>query len=871
MKTAIHFLLLVGIGHIAHAQALPELEPFVAETGSYIAEPEFTATQIQTFDEKDIFQSGRQNLAEIIRLSPAITGPGNLQGRQSGLSSAAEQFVALRGLPANATLVLFNGQRLAYSAGAQTDNDAVNIATLPFLAVNQIDILNQGAAATYGSDAIAGVINILSLRDYEGAKLYGYYGYADNQNSYTIGGIAGGKVDETSITVMASYEHEDNVLSKDRNLTETANFTRFGFADFRSTSANPPLILPDSGGFLQLNPGGDPNVMADYSGFDRPYDYYPEMSALSETDTASFYANVNHPLQKVNGVTTVEAYMTGYFTWMETQQNQAPAPVAADRETVDLGAGPTLLFIPATNPHNPFGENVLWEKRFSELGDRVLTTTEQNFTWQGGLQGERDALNWNWNVGISQDYSKLTATHLVNANALQSQILSTDPGSINLFGPSSLNVGNPNLASLDYTTIDKGTYRILSTNGSISDELIQTDAGPIIGAAGLELRNEYLDFSPDSLKAQGLALGAPAQAGTNGDRTVFGMFGEARVPVLNNTSTVEFLNLNLAGRGEYYSDFGWVGTPAFRIAARPKVVPVTFSGNVETGYRAPGLQQLYQGNRVNYQPISNPLDTGQGVVGVRESGYSQLDPEKSLSWGVGFEADPTDSFVFGAGFWQILQNDVIGLPSPQFLVDQAIAGNELPAGSQVTFGPGGTVTSISSRYANLGKRRVEGIDMNGAWRALESDAGSITLGGRATYIASFKEQSTPAGAYSQNAGQFDALNGVSIPRWKTRLSATGEHKGWALTLAWNFISSTRETNLSPARQPIGTRYVGSWSSFDLQLAYEYEGWTAAIGVNNLNNEQPPYSVQQANIFNIYDRSQYSILGRQFYIEVAKEF
>ncbi|MBL4942102.1 MAG: TonB-dependent receptor, partial [Colwellia sp.] len=512
-------------------------------TGSHIKRLDMEGpSPVTSLSAADITRTGVTDLIGLFAKLP-IAGQGTFstQANSSDDTANGGSSVSLRGLGADSTLILVNGRRISVSPFAKgIDTAFVDINNIPISAIKRVDILKDGASATYGSDAIAGVINIILKDDIDGAELTARISdTADGGGrEESISLVFGSHTDKASNTFILDYFNREEVLYADRSYSKTANQTASRpndpyATDFRSSSGIPGTIAlaSDPTNRMPDTFGNDVCAPEDIVGTLCRYDYAPHMSMIPASERFSF-----NYLGKYEINDNMRAFV-------ELNGQNA-------KTTVKGAGSPSFneLFMAGDNPNHPmanmpehefYQQDLTMRRRMVDIGNRKKEVDSNYYRTILGLKG--DIGEWDWEVAYS--YIKSTSVErgvdgFPNSRRVQEAI---DNGSWNPFEPS-----QNSQAALDYietTTTRTGKSTNRTYDAKISGPVIELPHGDLLVAFGAEYREETISDNPDDQFLRGEVFGTEAtQASGSRDNTA--IFAELAIPVLDN------LEVQLAARYE---------------------------------------------------------------------------------------------------------------------------------------------------------------------------------------------------------------------------------------------------------------------------------------------------------------------------------
>jgi len=766
--------------------------------------------------------------------------------------------INLRGLGVGATLVLVNGRRQPLSGSSA---DFVDVSNIPAAAVDHIEILPQGASAIYGSDAIAGVVNIILRDHFDGAQTSVHYGgMPGGRDNTTISQLLGTHWDSGNALLVYQYSDATELPMSARGYAASADKQAYGGGDYRSFYAAPGNVVSPS---TLLPISSSPNYENDFA----QYDLFPQATQHS------VYGTAKEELGKL------ELFAEGRFT-----QRSTYAQHTYENDTVVLGAN---------NPFNPFpGSPTLVDYSFSKaFGPVTFAGETRDYV---GTLGARLNLGPDWQATLSETYGQerlyVDEYNEVNFSALSAAASSTDPNSaFNPFGVTNSAV----LDSIRAANLLHSTSGIETTSLVADGPLFNLPAGSAKLAVGLERREESYGLSS-------FWTGPPSSSQPPADerftRHVGSAFTELSVPLLgdpSNRHATPRLELTLAGRYDDYSDFGHTTNPEFGIHWAP-LDSLKLRASWGRSYRAPKLDDLYDTahNVSALTVLPDPQSpTRNSAVLVIQGNNPNLKPETAKTWTAGFDVvpDADPDLALSLTYYSIDFAGQIATPDVQNPFN--ILAQESEWSGVITRNPTaaqiaaicnrpdylyGTIASclaskpaaiIDYRLANLSSTQTNGLDLN-IHQKLRTDVGLFDLGWTGNYVFHFKQE------LSSTSPAVDVLNTYSNPlKFRFRTTAAWdqhlpEESGLGASLAVNFTNAYRNPTSTALPE------IGSLTTVDLQLRYHYaesSGWLGgidfAINAINLFNQSPPF------VDNIYgfDNLNAQPLGRVLGLTVTKKW
>jgi iron complex outermembrane receptor protein len=632
--------------HAAYAQDTtqnPAPLQRVEVTGSRIRQVDLeTAQPIQVVTQEQIQKTGLVTVGDIINNLASATTPDFSKG--GSLVSNAEnggQYPNLRNLGANRLLVLVDGKRWSQSVGGYTD-----VSTIPSAFIDRIEVLKDGASAIYGSDAIAGVVNIILKKSMEGGQLSVYEGanqHKGDGKSKDFSLSYGAGTDAASLMFGISHTEQGAVWAKDRDITAYSygpNHISSGLGTGpwgRIRQVNPATggatgfnrYLNHTGSYDGVGTGDPSNLQSSYHTF---------TGAAADTFNSASQMQFSMPT-KLDNIFTKGSVQLPYGMQFST------TAMFAQRTSDSQVAGYPLnsmtqanypVYIAANNYYNPYpGQDLFFYRRTIEV-PRTVDNENRTVHIDASLTGDFKLVGrtWNWDVDYNHSSVSGDITSHGNLNLLNlkkalgpsfmnasGQVVCGTPGHLDptcvpfniLGGPSA---SNP--AALDYV-MSTGQHGYGSTVNSATanittDSLFALPAGNVGFAAGLEHREVRGYDTPGQFEQSGYSTDLAANS-TIGRYNVKEAYAELSVPVLKNLPGVESLNFDVATRYSDYSNFGSTHNSKVSVEWRP-IKDLLVRGNWGQGFRAPALGDVFGGGSQSFDTYLDPCDSHFGQAGV---------------------------------------------------------------------------------------------------------------------------------------------------------------------------------------------------------------------------------------------------------------
>jgi iron complex outermembrane recepter protein len=625
------------------ASATPKVLQTVTVTGSLIRSVDVEMAQpVVTITSQDIQKQGFATVGQLLQnLTSASTADISKSDPLDAGPDVGGTFIDLRNLGAQRTLVLIDGKRVGTSFDGLT-----NLDTIPVSIVDHIDVLADGASAIYGSDAIAGVVNIVTKKDFNGAELDVYDGkympHGDgDQGQYSV--LFGKKYDRGAIELSAQYQKQDSISSADRPYSYyplTNNYPLNGWASLGPQGQ----FFDASGNQWVLNNGGNPRNINDYHLFQQPTyasngvvtntgDYYninPYNTLLSATNMKNLFAQGHYDINK---------NITADFTASYNEQGNTDVLAGYPLSTFGLFSQQypqyddmELSSQSYYNPTNAPGQtptDLAFQRNVLEL-PRISANKVENFRFSLGLEGNfgigEHLFNWDAYYYDTRYEGTILETgnfSLPNlANALGPSFMASN-GSIQCGTPGNVIAGCVPLDALGTYTPDMLNY--IAVNGyehygssekgpqvDFSGDIYELPAGDLTFAVGASHRNLSGYDTPDVPSAEGLTTnlaGAPTHGGYNVTETWL----EVNVPLLKDLPLAQSLSLDVADRFSHYSNFGGTNNSQFKLTWKP-INDLMVRGSYGTGFRAPTVGDLFGGYSTTYPSYNDPCDVVYGLA-----------------------------------------------------------------------------------------------------------------------------------------------------------------------------------------------------------------------------------------------------------------
>lgn len=836
----------------------------VLVTGSYVKRDTLRdGSSVVVLTADDLSAFGFSGIAEVVNYLPFNTGSEfNADVFTQNLSAGTSNF-NLRGLGLNSTLVLLNGRRQTVSGGVADDGSTfVDLnALVPLNAVERIEILKDGAAALYGTDAVAGVVNIITRQDVEGFEVEADFSTTtrSSQQDLKLKGLYGLTTERFSGLASVSYLRRSWLPSPEREYTQGKGSSSFGqpgafvLLEQSPTFPNLPFGLSDPQSIIDpdcVAGGGSLGEQGEGSGLGTcTFDFAPYYHLIPrERRWLSFVSGTLD-------INDLELFAEAGYADTSVMRGTSPSfPIL------------NLALVPADNPGNLFQTPALFLGRPLGANAPENLVTHDSETWRAvsGLRGEVGD-EWNWDLSASYSSNR----HVVKIkNALADEFDAAlngrgGPNGNQFFNPfGSALLSQPGDATFNDVAVIEGflstatyDYRtsLFSVDGLVTGSLTQLNGGPILVAIGGQVRREEIRGDlDDQFNAENylFLVGGPD---FSGQRTVVAGFAELHVPVS------EEIDIQFAVRHESYEGGLSSTNPKIALAWRPTDW-LSARSSFGTAFRAPSVFQNFSSQTV-LQNISDPLTNSTVFRGVRTVGSPQLKPEKADVLNIGATIKPSSELSLDVEYWHYNYTDIIVKENAQSIVDED------------SFDPriireAGQILRVDTNYINAPSVKTDGIDISTAYAFARHGDDQWTLSADVTYIRKYSIRLLPGGRLRDVSGSRNFRTFArSLPKWRTTLGMSWARDGMSTSVKVRTISGyVDDQNNVPIRRHL---------TVDAQIQYQLPAMSLldeqaavlSLGVVNAFDKDPP----SVNTNVGYDSKVHDPRGRVLYIRLKTEF
>ena len=899
-RTALAAALAAAFGLVSYDVAAQAVEPVAIQrveiTGSSIKRlANETALPVQTIKREDIDKSGVTTAAELLKNISANTAPLTDGASITDGTSGQRGFngANLRGLGVSSTLVLLNGRRLANFA-SPGDNAGVDLNNIPAGAIQRVEILKDGASAIYGTDAIGGVINFITRKDYQGVDLNAsvagtQHGGAGKRTASISGGTGNLSTDRFNVFGVLDVQQLDSLRSSQRSFisdrplatTLPALMSSNTFpanidissgqrnaliaagalpAGSTKTRINPssPACNPPATVYAAQGPGGPLACSYDYM---EDTELYPESRKIGFIGRATFQVNNEHQV---------------FAELVQSQANSryvlSPNPIRI--RNLPVGLLPAKYAALKAPGLSPTFSGIRY--RMEEAGNRtneVVSTAQRVVLGATGIIG-----GWDYDLGLSRAENRAVDKY-VNGYVLFDKFdAGVRAGTINPFGPS----GQAGLDLINSIKVNDEARKSkgISTaiDGKASKALMALEGGDLAIAVGGEVRRENTIFTPSALLlsnniAGDRGTGSAALSATDDSRKVYSVFTELNAPL---TKQVE---VQLAVRHDNYSQVGSTTNPKIGIRWQP-VPTFLMRASANTGFRAPSLSDLNRpttfGSAASFltdpQCVKTGLDSIDGCTDqypVERRSNANLKPETSRQFALGAMWDFSRQLNVSIDYWNIQKKNVISTLGEQIIVDSPAKYN----GKYIQRDRDGYISNILLQKENQGRLKTSGLDFGVDYKSAAADIGRFSVNMSGTLVLKYDRQFGPLESDRSNLGLF--LNDQVIQKWRHRISFGYDRGPLSATLANQYSSSYTDQNTTydPVSNTVLPNHrVSAYSLWDLTASYALSKQIKLrVGMLNLLDKAPPYSNQAYYFLAGYDPTYTDPRGRSAFASVNYSF
>ena len=875
----------------------------VVVTGSYLrnVKQEDLASPILTIDQEQISRTGVVSLGELTRYIPQNVGSvGGIQDlAKGGIDSRDARSANLRGLGSAATLVLLNGRRVVPYEGY------VNLDSLtPSIAISRVETVLDGASATYGADAVAGVVNVITNDRFYGFQTSAQYTHTADSPQKQIQAMWGAHGERSRVVVAGSFTEISNLQNGDRAVT---NF----FNPSGGSGAHPGTFTMTAR--PQTSTGGD--VIIDGHDYSTLYDTYKSATgALTVVDpncgsaatrsvftpaasgpgwglgTCAFSFQAQNPIRPKSRNTLL--HTDASYDLVDSHQLFFEAGFYhqdSDRFGVPSYAqnhnGATGPIVPAANPYNPFGVPVVFVGRAvgSEGFNGTFYNAQRDHVDQlQAVTGMRGSVTDNWHYTADFAWSQAAVTHGdhdTDMNLFQAALngyggpscnyrwngagVGATPGIGNCYylSPFAKDDLTQNPALIYNIQSNENTYsrtRYLTGEAVVDGSFWHLPGGPIAAALGLQVRHEDQTQSYSDLYLSGFGGFNGPSRDTQGSRVVKSVFTEWNFPVLPD------VNADFAVRHE---DYGQFQTTDPKIAARWKALSwLSLRGSWSKAFQAPTIANTTAAQiSTNVVNITDPLSGTTVFRSVIATGNPALKPQTANVYNFGVTVLPLEQSSISVDYWRYKYDNQIETQNPQAVI------NATPNSAQVIRDQSGVAQTIYVLTFNAPSgTQTSGIDLDARF-GLDWIGNRFTLRDTLSYLLKYDIDTGTLvydGVGRRNNSTTSPLTAAAAPRYRNVLGLDWTRGQQSASATVRYVSGVEDDYNVPVAATTAAR-IASWTVFDLQYGYAFgsdDRYRVTLGMINAANRAPPSAKYTGFLSSLADP-----YGRQSYVRLDARF
>ncbi len=913
-------------------------------TGTRIKKAELeTQVPVQVLTREAIDRTGYTSVADVVQhltasgasLSTKLNSSGNFGFPPDGGGvGAGAATVDLRHLGPKRVLVLVDGIRWVNESSGSGVGSSVDLNTIPLAMVDRIEVLEDGASSIYGSDAIAGVVNIITRKDVDGGRVevqHGDYNLKGGDTSSVD--FSFGHTGDRAQWVVGGSWFKQKEIGSDQYLWAREPVPGTGLANGSSATPQGRLVFADPAGNVHnitsntgvTSPVFDPSQTGcartdDYHCFGTPdrYNFAPNNLLLTPNERKSVFAQARFEFTP-----QLSGWFRGLYSERESANRAAPEPIFLGTDAgVYNDWAENKLVISANNPYNPFGFDLttvgddanlfLLGRRPVEGGPRRYEQDVKTWYAAAGLEGmfEVNQRAWNWDISAMTSQSKADQTNTGSYNIKHINQALGDPAAcaaiagcvpLNIFGgPGTITADM--LAWISPVVRDSSKNTLSQASANLTGELFDNWVGPVSFAAGAEWRRYKGEYHPDPITVAGEYNGVPSGI-TVGSYSVKEAYLEFDVPLARDGFWGKSVDLSIAGRYSSYSTFGGTSTGKIGLRWQPAdelLLRMSFA----QGFRAPSIGELYgtlsRFDATLVDPCNNDASTtpkcvADGVppgyeqvnpqISVVTSGNRNLQPEESRSFMAGAVWSPgwaensawASKLDLGVTFYRHTIDGAIQAPDAQSIMDRCIDSRDPVACASYTRNDRGQIIRFEDILANLGTINTSGWDFNAHWLLPSAGWGQLGLDWKATWVTDYELINESGQAEPRRPGV--EVNDSAIPEWSSTLTANWDYRNWNANWSLRYIDRVRERCAGANGFAICTdsdadlHWLGGTTYHDAQVSWRTDAWMKGLKITvGMNNvfDKNPPICLSCTL-NGYDPGTYDLPGRYSYAKLSLDF
>ncbi len=814
-------------------------------TGSYVRRIDVEGpSPIFTVEKEDFDKAGVNTVTDYLRENSMFTDAES-NGNRDG-------YFRFRGQHAGSTLILLNGMRVP-KLGGPDRGFYTGVENIPTNVIERVEILKDGSSALYGSDAMAGVMNFITRKDYDGAEY---------SNRVIVPEINKGLEQQHSMAFGKSYSKGHWFASA--QYVEQRGYTQAEAGNYWTTpttraASNSSITTYDNSGNFQSNQNfeapcsqGAQNCEADFRYVDMVRDPKESLGTLL-SGTADINSDISiSAMAMYNRLQRMDLGRPAFINLSQQQGfDRFPISQLGSSELQNSLTGDSLE---------------LSVMPYDEVGAKEIAVTQNSYSAQAKIEGYY-LDTWKWDLSSAYAYSLEERDHrngLVSMNGVRQQLAAGwNPSAIG-----SQNVGilsGSRIQGIEAYEASLATARLLTTGELFEMSDVWGTGGPVSMAVGVEGQWENTADAHDDILVQTDTNNnfLPNQSGS---RAVTSVFTELVMYPLDS------LELQLAGRYDGYSDWGGTFNPKVSLGFRPSK-EVLFRSSWGTNFNAPSVRNMIQRDEILYEGLQfcDQSDDAcqREFVGVTRYRDPNLSPEKGVNYNFGTVIQPNKNWTFTIDQWNFDGTNTLSRVSSGAygaIYNQIYNGSTAETdsafedlGVEITRNAQGEVITARIPYVtNMGDRTIRGLDLNTNFNS------PIKLFGRVLRLGLSMNHTHMLLYKTRTAPQLDFYYREDL-EWKNTLSSTLSTKNHSYRLAARTLAGDTGRNAS----------IRTHTEYDFNYNFKIPWWSGklALGVKNLLNTPPPVD-RGANLVDFTDGFNsyaFQALGRRYYMGYSHSF
>lgn len=813
---------------------------------------------VNVYTREDIAKSGQPNLQ---RFLASLTEVSASSGEGGFSNTLGQGTVQLRGLPLGSTLVLINGRKV--QAVGSSFGNVFNLNLIPVAAIERVEVVPQGSSAVYGGDALAGVVNVILKKSINGQSFAVSAGTGRGFGDASVSLAMGRHDADSQFLLMGSYSRSSPLSMKKRDFFQDADYRRLGGSDGRYGYCTPGTVRSISGNLPGLSSGtagiptngGQPLQVSDF-----------QATAGSE-NLCNLYTTGNGAAL-LYGYKTFSVHALGerklFGSWT------AFTEVTHVRDRMEGAERGIILFgdtVPAANPFNPFGVDVRVTAALGPENGTDGLSRQTNFT--RALVGAKGEIGGTWDAevvvstasdrGGSQVWNDRT-----NSTALAAALSSTNPATaLNPF-TSGRAASDTVLRQIWTDSLRHSVGRKDQASAQVRGSLVDLPAGPVEAVVGIEAARDAYDVTTSTV--------------IDAKRSSSAVYAEARAPLRRSSGEGvgrwDLAALTLAVRRDHYSDFGSANTYQGGLELRPSR-NVLIRAAAATSFKPPTLVQTNVAETTFNAAIFGLVDPARGGAPITSGSVVRgtnpfLMPELGEARSIGAVWEPEGGLGtrFGLTFWNTRIRDMIGVLSPQAVLNAESLFPQLVTRGPAVNGQPGALTSVMYTEVNFGRLDTAGTDVEMAY-AWKTSVANVMVSAGGSRTRKYTVQLTPSAAADDRLGR--RFSDYWAPRWKGRLGLSVAQGAWNLGATSRYLGSYLDSGTSARR--LGGYWLHDLSgTLDLKKMWPgllpgFKSASLGASIANLGDRLPQFAEGQP----YYDVTQADWRGRYATVRLSLDW